>query len=73
MVVTGNDQDEISNMQQHLGSEFEMKQLKNLKSFLEIGVARSKYGIFLSQPIYILDLLSETRMLGCKPVDIPIE
>lgn len=50
-----------------------MKQLGDLKYFLGIEVARSKHGIFLSQRKYILDLLSETGMLGCKPVDTPIE
>jgi hypothetical protein len=73
MVVTGNDADEISSLQQHLASEFEMKQLGNLKYFLGIEVARSEHGIFLCQRKYILDLLSEVGLLGCKPVDTPIE
>ena len=73
MVVKGDDHDEIDCLQQHLTSEFEMKQLGDLKYFLGIEVARSKHGIFLSQRKYILDLLTETRMLGCKPVDTPIE
>ena len=38
-----------------------------------IEVARSRHGIFLSQRKYILDLLKETRMLGCKAIDNPIE
>ncbi|KAL5551711.1 hypothetical protein UlMin_001887 [Ulmus minor] len=73
MVVTGDDHDEIDCLQRHLTSEFEMKQLGDLKYFLGIEVARSKHGIFLSQRKYILDLLTETGMLGCKPVDTPIE
>jgi hypothetical protein len=36
-------------------------------------VARSKHGIFLCQRKYTIDLLSETGLLGCKPVDTPIE
>ncbi|XP_022638433.1 uncharacterized protein LOC111241948 [Vigna radiata var. radiata] len=43
MIVTGNDQDEISSLQQYLAFEFEMKQLGNLKYFLGIEVARSKH------------------------------
>ncbi|KAA3477404.1 Retrovirus-related Pol polyprotein from transposon TNT 1-94 [Gossypium australe] len=35
-------------------------------------VARSKEGIVISQRKYILDLLSETWLLGCKPVDTPL-
>lgn len=73
MVVTGDDHEEISKLQKYLSSEFEMKQLGDLKYFLGIEVARSKHGIFLSQRKYVLDLLSETRMLGCKPVKNPIE
>lgn len=33
----------------------------------------SRRGIFISQRKYVLDLLSETGMLGCKPADTPIE
>ncbi|KAI5327167.1 hypothetical protein L3X38_026563 [Prunus dulcis] len=46
---------------------------KVLKCFLEIEVARSKTSIFLSQRKYMMDLLTETGMLGCKPVDTTIE
>ena len=35
--------------------------------------ARSKKGIFVSQRKYILDLLEETDMPGCKPSKTPIE
>ena len=49
-----------------------MKSLGGLKYFLGIEVARSKEGIFLSQRKYILDLLTETGMLECKPADTPI-
>ena len=44
-----------------------------LKYFLGIEVARSKHGVLLSQRKYVLDLLTETRMLGCKPVETPME
>jgi len=60
MIIIGNDQDEISSLQQYLASEFEMKQLGNLKYFLGIEVARSKHGIFLCQRKYTIDLQSKT-------------
>ncbi|RVW62615.1 Retrovirus-related Pol polyprotein from transposon RE1 [Vitis vinifera] len=36
-------------------------------------VSRSREGIFLSQRKYALDLLQETGMSGCQPVNTPIE
>jgi hypothetical protein len=40
---------------------------------LGIEVARSKHGRLISQRKYILDLFKETRMLGCKALDNPLE
>lgn len=36
-------------------------------------MTRSNKGIFLSQEKYILDLLKETDMLGCKPRDFSMD
>ncbi|XP_068331614.1 uncharacterized mitochondrial protein AtMg00810-like [Pyrus communis] len=59
-------------LERNLAAEFEMKNPEDLKYFLAVEVARSSRGIFLSQRKYVLDLLKETGMLGCKPVDTPI-
>ena len=72
MIITGDDKEEISQLQGKLAKEFEMKNLGGLKYFLGIEVIRSNKGIFLSQRKYILDLLSEVGLLKCKPVDTPI-
>ncbi|WKA05326.1 hypothetical protein VitviT2T_023300 [Vitis vinifera] len=73
MVVTGNDPKERKALQNYLSKEFEMKDLGHLKYFLGIEVSRSSEGIFLSQRKYALDLLQETGMSGCQPVNTPIE
>jgi hypothetical protein len=73
MIVTGDDQAEMQNLHKYLAYEFEMKSLGDLKYFRGIEVVRSKHGIFLSQRKYVLDLLAETRMLDCKPIDNPSE
>ena len=73
MVVTGNDPEERKALQNYLSREFKMKYLGPLKYFLRIEVYRSSEGIFLSQRKYTLDLLQETRMSGCQPVNTPIE
>lgn len=49
MIITGDDPKEISSLQAHLATEFEMKNLGWLEYFLGIKVVRSKQGIFLSQ------------------------
>jgi hypothetical protein len=50
-----------------------MKDLGDLRYFLCIEVARSKKGIVLSQQKYVLDLLNDTGMLGCRPASTPID
>ncbi|KAM7488896.1 hypothetical protein LguiB_026380 [Lonicera macranthoides] len=73
MILTGDDVEEMSRLKQNLAREFEIKDLSDLRCFLGMEVARSNYGIVVSQRKYILDLLSETGMSGCKPSDTPIE
>ena len=52
---------------------FEIKNLRNLKYFLETEVTRSKEDISVSQRKYTLDLLTETSMLACYPTATHIE
>ncbi|KAK0594035.1 hypothetical protein LWI29_029766 [Acer saccharum] len=65
--------EEMGCLKEVLAKEFEIKNLGSLKYFLGMEVARSKKGIVVSQRKYILDLLKETGMLGCKPADTPME
>nr|GEU61394.1 putative RNA-directed DNA polymerase [Tanacetum cinerariifolium] len=71
MINTGDNKLEITDLEQKLSREFEMKDLGGLKYFFGIEVARCEKGIFLSQQKYILDLLAEVGMLDCKPEDTP--
>ncbi|KAK8921057.1 hypothetical protein KSP39_PZI020242 [Platanthera zijinensis] len=72
-IITGDHLEGITYLKEQLSKEFEVKDLRKLKYFLGIEMVRSQQGIFISQRKYTLDLLEETGMLGCAPVDTPIE
>ena len=38
-----------------------------------IEIAQSNSGVVMSQRKYVLDILKETSMLDCKPVDTPMD
>ncbi|CAH9143337.1 unnamed protein product [Cuscuta epithymum] len=73
LVISGNDSDAIASFKAYLSDCFHMKDLGNLKYFLGIEVARSSSGLFLTQRKYALDIITETGLLGAKPVAFPIE
>ncbi|RVW21529.1 Retrovirus-related Pol polyprotein from transposon TNT 1-94 [Vitis vinifera] len=73
IVITGSDQDGIQKLKQHLFTHFQIKDLGKLKYFLGIEIAQSSSGVVLSQRKYALDILEETGMLDCKPVDTPMD
>ena len=60
-------------LKKKLSLEFEIKDLRALQYFLGMEIARSKQGLVISQRKCIIDLLKETGMSGCKPVDTPID
>ena len=73
IVITWNDDAKISQLKQHLFSHFHTKDLGCLKYFLGIEVAQSKEGIVISQRKYALDILEETGMTNCRPIDSPMD
>ena len=73
IVITGSDQDGIQKLKQHIFSHFQTKDLRKLKYFLGIEVAQSNSGVVISQRKYTLDILTDTSMLDCKPVDTPMD
>ncbi|RDX70700.1 hypothetical protein CR513_50030, partial [Mucuna pruriens] len=69
----GNDEIKQLALKESLTTQFGMKELGKLKYFLGIVVAYSRKDIFISQRKYVLDLLKETKKLGCKTIGLPIE
>lgn len=73
IILIGDDKDEMNRLKKCMALEFDIKDLGPLRYFLGMEVARSKEGITISQGKYILDLLEEIGMSGCKPVDTPMQ
>lgn len=74
IILTGDNLEEMTRLKKKLAEDFEIKDLGTLKYFLGIEFARSKGGIVVNKKKkYILDLLGETGLLGCKTAETPIE
>ena len=73
IVLMGDDTIEMTRVKEKLAVDFEIKDLGSMRYFLGMEVARSKNGIVVSQQKYILDLLKETGMSGCRPADTPMD
>ncbi|CAJ2656182.1 unnamed protein product [Trifolium pratense] len=73
IVLTGDNIVEMARVKEKLALDFEIKDLGSMRYFLGMEVARSKDGIVVSQQKYILDLLKETGMSGCRPADTPMD
>ncbi|XP_031267041.1 pentatricopeptide repeat-containing protein At1g62910-like [Pistacia vera] len=73
IIITRDSFEEMKAVKKVLAWDFELKHLGQLRCFLGMEIARSKKGILVSQRKYVLDLLKEIGMLGCKPIETPIK
>ena len=53
--------------------QFRMKDLGELKYFLGIEIIRAENGIYMLQKQYGRTVLKKCGMLGCKPINIPLD
>ncbi|KAE8669328.1 tir-nbs resistance protein [Hibiscus syriacus] len=73
LIITGDDEAEILQTKENLSVRFQMKELGQLKHFLDLEVDRTHEGIFLCQQKYAKDLLKRFGMLECKSTSTPME
>ena len=73
IILIDDDHVELERLKKKLVDDFEIKDLGALKYFLGMEFTRFNEGIFVNQRKYVLDLLCETGLLGCKQAKTPIE
>ncbi len=73
LIITGDSDVDISNLKKFLKQKLQMKDLGELRYFLDIEVIESPKRIWLLQRQYALNKLIEYEMTGCKPISIPLE
>ncbi|XP_019099636.1 PREDICTED: uncharacterized protein LOC109132470 [Camelina sativa] len=73
LIITGSTMTVMQAFKDYLSTCFHMKDLGPLKYFLGIEVAHSPSGMYLCQRKYALDIISDSGLLGAKPVAFPLE
>lgn len=73
IIIVGNDDGDMQRLKDVLHAQFHIKDLGHLKYFLDIEVACSPNGIFLSQLKYTLGILKDTSFLGARITEFPME
>jgi hypothetical protein len=73
LVITRDNDIDIFNLKKFLKQKFEMKDLGELRYFLNIDLVQSPKRIWLLQRQYALNKLSKYGMTSCKPISIPLE
>lgn len=72
ILITGNDEQEMETIIQHLNSSFSLKDLGKIHSFLGIEITHTTNGMHLCQRKYIRDLLTKAKMTEAKGTPTPM-
>jgi hypothetical protein len=73
LIITRDSDADIFDLKKFLKQKFKIKDLGELRYFLDIEVIQSPKRIWLLQRQYALNKLSKYGMTGCKPISIPLE
>lgn len=67
ILLTGDSETKIKKVKQFLDCKFTIKDLEHAKYFLGLEMVRFVNGLYVHKRKYVLDLLQETVLIGCKP------
>ncbi|KAK6119995.1 hypothetical protein DH2020_046235 [Rehmannia glutinosa] len=67
VLITGSNLTDIIDVNDYLDRLFTIKDLGPAKYFLGVEIVRTDTGTYLHQRKYILDILTDMGLLGCKP------
>lgn len=73
LFIAGSDELTIQEVTRTLEAKFNIKDLRELHSFLEINITKTKAKMFLSQKRYLRRRLNRFNMKNCNPVATPKE
>jgi hypothetical protein len=73
LIITGNDNKEISRFKDEMASSFKMSDLGLLTFYLGIEVHQDSTGITINQSAYALKILEKCGMADCNPSVVPME
>ncbi|XP_068666396.1 uncharacterized protein [Aristolochia californica] len=73
IVLTSSDAKSIKEVKEKICQKFKTKDLGLLKYFMGVEVFQFKNEIVLSQRKYVLDIFEDTRMMGNRLTDTPVD
>lgn len=73
IILAANNSKACATFKTYVNKCFRIKDLKALKFFLGVEVARSSQGLFLCLWNYTLEFFVEIGLLGAKPVEIQMK
>lgn len=73
IILAGKKESDLEQVKTALGKKFDIKDLGQLSYFLGVKVKQQRNGaIWIGQPTYTKNILSEFGMQDCKPVSTPV-